>query len=219
MPKRAWLTPDSLPATFRCVRVLVPDSLELEAVFRGALLNLTYAYNWEKAGAATPEDTADLFWQGIEPSLEMRACMSLIGAIFYYPSESIKPTMLKCNGQALLKTDYPELFAVIGSTYGGDELYFNVPDLADKFIASSGGGYNLNDTGGANTVSLSEAQTGTHSHGLQMTTFLVAPGAIPVYGFTLIPTISTRPAGSGDAHENRPPYHALVPVIVAKDYA
>ena len=33
--------------------------------------------------------------------------------------------------------DYPDLYAVIGNTYGGDTENFNVPNLIDKFIQGS----------------------------------------------------------------------------------
>ena len=40
------------------------------------------------------------------------------------------------------------------------------PDLRGRFIvgASAGGGYNVNETGGSNTVTLTEAQLPTHAH-------------------------------------------------------
>lgn len=38
---------------------------------------------------------------------------------------------LECNGQAVLRQEYPELFAIIGTCFGkGDDLStFNIPDL------------------------------------------------------------------------------------------
>jgi microcystin-dependent protein len=41
---------------------------------------------------------------------------------------------LKANGASLLRADYPNLFAAIGTTYGAaDGTHFNVPDLRGEF--------------------------------------------------------------------------------------
>ena len=39
------------------------------------------------------------------------------------------------------------------------------PDLRDRFIVGAGGSYNVGDTGGANTVTLSSSQMPYHRHG------------------------------------------------------
>ena len=59
--KRAWLTPDSADALadLVCKRVFVPDSQPFRESVNGALLELTYAWNWEQFGSMTPEETAD----------------------------------------------------------------------------------------------------------------------------------------------------------------
>lgn len=66
-----------------------------------------------------------------------------VGAILPYPSGSVSPPTdhLFCDGQALQKDDYEELYDVIGdswkaSTDAGD--VFRVPDLRGRSIAGSG---------------------------------------------------------------------------------
>ncbi len=45
---------------------------------------------------------------------------------------------LLCNGASVLRETYPDLFGVIGTTYGSeDDLHFNLPDLSDRFIEGS----------------------------------------------------------------------------------
>lgn len=46
---------------------------------------------------------------------------------------------LLCDGSAVSRTDYADLFSVIGDTYGAGDgsTTFNLPDLVDKFIEGS----------------------------------------------------------------------------------
>ena len=57
-----------------------------------------------------------------------------VGLIMAYPSLTPPDKWILCNGQALAKTDYPALFALIGIKYGSTSTTFNVPNLSDKFI-------------------------------------------------------------------------------------
>jgi len=53
-----------------------------------------------------------------------------IGAI--YPSIALftrNAEWLKCDGKAILITEFPELFLVIGSRFGGNDTTFNLPDI------------------------------------------------------------------------------------------
>lgn len=43
------------------------------------------------------------------------------------------------------------------------------PDLTDRFVVGAGGGYNVNDTGGADTVTLTESQMPSHAHYVSLT--------------------------------------------------
>ena len=79
-------------------------------------------------------------------------------------------------GQSVLKADYPLLFAAIGLNFGGDTLHFTIPDLRGKTTAgrSDMGGVDLGNLTGANnigvnlgaqSVTLTLAQTPAHDHG------------------------------------------------------
>jgi len=68
MSKRAWLTPDDLPATTVCKMIELPAGLEYEAAFRGALLQLCEAGNWELHGELTPDEVAAIFADVVIPS-------------------------------------------------------------------------------------------------------------------------------------------------------
>lgn len=67
---------------------------------------------------------------------------------------------LICDGTLLAIVDYPELYAVIGTTYGGDGIAtFSLPNLENRVPAGRGGGdfVNLGDVAGNATVTITES--------------------------------------------------------------
>ena len=64
-----------------------------------------------------------------------------IGAYLSYPSQKTIPAgFLIADGRSLKKSEYPELFNVLGYIYGGSGENFNLPNFADgKFMRSIGG--------------------------------------------------------------------------------
>ena len=101
-----------------------------------------------------------------------------IGAVMDYAGSSAPTGWLICAGQALSRTTYAALFAVIGTTYGApDASTFNLPDLRGRVVAGRDvdqGGYagrlttpnsqTLGASGGAQSVTLTEAQMPSHTH-------------------------------------------------------
>ena len=82
-------------------------------------------------------------------------------------STSVLPDRyLLCNGAPLNTTTYNKLFEAIGYIHGGSGDTFNLPDLRDRFIPGAGNSYAVAETGGANTVTLTETQMPLHSHSL-----------------------------------------------------
>lgn len=77
---------------------------------------------------------------------------------------------LICNGRSLNRTDYPELFAVIGTTYGNSSsTTFNLPDCRGRAVCASGQGVGLTNralgaTIGTETHTLTSAEMPTHNH-------------------------------------------------------
>lgn len=62
-----------------------------------------------------------------------------IGTIFAFAGNDIPSGYLPCNGSAISRATYADLFAVIGTTYGSGDgsTTFNLPNLTDKFIQGS----------------------------------------------------------------------------------
>lgn len=216
----AWITPDDLPTGHNCWQVLVPDDPYFEAMFRGALLLLTEGRNFEQVGDLTPTQCADLFWSGFETSLAMVPCGTgtetgmAIGTVFWFAGEDIPDNCLVCDGSEVSAAVYAALYAVIGNVWGGNSTVFNLPDLQDSFLVGAGDTYSLADTGGEETHTLIADEVPVHSHGVPndaavgTTQFVLKSGKNAGYD------TQTTTYGNGNAHNNLPPYTALIPVIV-----
>lgn len=64
----------------------------------------------------------------------------LTGAILAIPYSTVPTGYLKCDGSSLLREDYADLFAKIGTTYGAaDDYHFNIPDYQGVFLRGFGG--------------------------------------------------------------------------------
>jgi len=86
------------------------------------------------------------------------------------------------------------------------------PDLRNRFIVGAGDNYVPDDTGGENSVTLTEAEMPSHTHeffdgkfGNNNESIAVDAGGFGTLGTSHF----TRPSGGDQAHENRPPYYAL----------
>ena len=77
-----------------------------------------------------------------------------------------------CNGQLMPLSQNTALFALLGTTYGGDgKSTFALPDLRGRAPMHPGQGpglspYDLGQSGGADAVPLIEAEMPAHSHNL-----------------------------------------------------
>lgn len=76
---------------------------------------------------------------------------------------------LLCRGQAISRTTYATLFAAIGTTWGAGDgsTTFNLPDIQGRVTVGqsvSGTFAALNNKGGVETVTLTEAQMPSHTH-------------------------------------------------------
>lgn len=70
-----------------------------------------------------------------------------------------------CEGQLMPISENETMFALIGTTYGGDgEETFALPDLRGRLPIHQGNGFILAETGGAEEITLTSAQIPAHSH-------------------------------------------------------
>ena len=87
-----------------------------------------------------------------------------IGEIRMFGGNFAPPGWALCEGQIMNIDDYPELYAVIGSIYGGNGENFALPDLRGRVPLGQGEYYPLGTIGGYETVSLHEGQIPSHTH-------------------------------------------------------
>lgn len=90
-----------------------------------------------------------------------------VGTITMFGGSTAPIKWVLCDGRAISRTDYADLFQIIGTTYGSGNgsTTFNVPDMRNRFVVGAGSNYNLNSKGGANTVTLSTDEIPAHTHG------------------------------------------------------
>lgn len=93
-----------------------------------------------------------------------------IGAVTPYAGSTAPTNWLLCDGSAVNRTTYASLFSIISTTYGvgNGSTTFNLPDLQNRIPVGKGSGTfsALNNTGGAETVTLTEAQMPSHLHSI-----------------------------------------------------
>lgn len=79
-------------------------------------------------------------WNNVSSSSYVKA-----GLIYINPSSVLPNGFLWCDGAAYSRTQYPELFAAIGTVYGSGDgsTTFNVPNLSTRVPVGSGNGFEL----------------------------------------------------------------------------
>jgi len=167
---------------------------------------------------------------------DLKAIFSPVGTIAEYAGTTEPTGWLFCYGQAISRTTYADLFAVLSTTYGvGDgSTTFNLPDLRGRVIAgqddmggtsanrltgASGGvnGDNLGAAGGSETHTLSSAEMPVHTHGpgnayndsQNVGTGGASRNVVSLTAAAGNQNLSLANAGSGSAHNNVQPTFIL----------
>jgi hypothetical protein len=157
----------------------------------------------------------DSYWVEISGG---RGDTNPVGAVTAFAGSVAPTSWLLCAGQAVSRTVYAPLFAVIGTTYGSGDgsTTFNLPDLRGRTVAgeddmggtaanrlTSGGsgitGTTLGSTGGSETVTLTSAQSGVpaHSHANTLTNNAVTSGAGSAHAHANTASFSGNAASHG----------------------
>lgn len=144
---------------------------------------------------------------------------AVIGEIRQISKNAIPNGWLQCDGSAISRATYQNLFDAIGTTYGvGDgSTTFNLPDLRGRVPLGEGQGPSLNnktlgETGGEEEHSLTESELASHKHDAIDDGFFNRYNisdlryATQSASWRLIHASRTDYSGSSNAHNNMTPY-------------
>jgi microcystin-dependent protein len=137
-----------------------------------------------------------------------------------------------CDGRSLAISENEALFTLIGTTYGGDgEQSFNLPNLQGRLPIHQGQGFQLGQSAGETSVTLTVQQIPSHGHPLMGSTATAAgtsptgtvfahlpdAGVQTAYGstapFGAIDPSSVSPIGGSQPHTNMQPCLAVSFII------
>jgi microcystin-dependent protein len=135
-----------------------------------------------------------------------------------------------CAGQLLPINQNQALFALLGTTYGGDgRTTFALPDLRGRVAVGvgqteTGTTYDLGSTGGTETTKLTVAQLPAHTHAVAATSnagtkknpssnFPAGGGSYATTHNVQMDASMIGKRGGGQAHDNRQPYLSLAYII------
>lgn len=119
-----------------------------------------------------------------------------------------------CDGQSIDINQNQALFALIGTTYGGNgQTYFNLPDFRGRIPNHMGTGPGLSlrqigEKSGIEKITLQSSQIPTHSH-------TVTPNAVETIGTSTNPSnaIFAQPASNQAIYdETNPGYPVMKPI-------
>lgn len=161
----------------------------------------------------------------------------MVGEIICYAGPTSPDSKwLSCDGSSLVRADYPDLFAILGTAFGSvDGTHFNIPDLRGRVGVGIGTGtglssYSLGDVAGEETHTLTTPETPSHSHtdtGHSHTeisatpsigaavTGVPVPSAVPGVAVTGTGFAGITSTGGDGSHNNLQPLVALNYLIVA----
>ncbi|UOQ55655.1 tail fiber protein [Hymenobacter cellulosivorans] len=142
----------------------------------------------------------------------------------------------RCDGQLLPISQNTALFALLGTTYGGDgKSTFALPNFNGCVAVGAGQGpglsnYELGQTGGSATVALLDTELPAHQHTVALTystelgtlgspenAYLASNGSgEPQYAATDTGYMASRATGTAAPHNNMQPYLTLVYCIAVQ---
>ena len=178
-----------------------------------------------------------LLFSGVfSPALKAQASDPFLGQIAFVAFTFPPKNWAECNGQTMLISQNQALFALLGTTYGGDGVTtFKLPDMRGRVLVHNGqaiGGptaYVMGQTGGSESVTLTTAQMPAHSHSVNAVTAEgnqnIPTNSLPANTKVLDKEYSDATAdttmkptmigstGGNQAHENRPPFISLKCII------
>ena len=192
----------------------------IEATYSDVIQNL---WRFITLAGVVPNNLQDNTTNGFQLSKALQVVLDPVGNIKEWLSDSILPPgYVQSDGRTLSKTTYPDLWNLIGYTFGGSGDNYNIHDTRDKMIVGSGITYIIGAAGGERHHVLTAVEIPPHVHQVQHAISGVAGGQGALAGST--PSFdgsvetdngSTSNGGTlgGSEHNNMPPYIAMNRII------
>ncbi len=213
-------TGNTPPSGYRYYQFRIPATDWLVKAVMGQLIALNDASAFVQVGTATPDDAAEFLTRIYESIKQVYPIGSIIA---YGAGLPATPDILVCDGSSYLRSDYPDLFAAIGTVWGTVDIsHFNVPDLRSRALVDAGQGSGLSlrvagQTFGEETHQLTTPELASHAHTLQ--DFLPTSTAVPPPLDAGIPGPhifnQTGTTGGDQPHNNMQPSAVITYGIVA----
>ena len=90
----------------------------------------------------------------------------MIGSIVPFTGSTFPPSYLLCDGSAVSRTTYAELFSVIGTEFGSGDgsTTFNIPNLTGRLAIGQSNDHLFASSGGEETHALTTGEIASHLH-------------------------------------------------------
>jgi len=136
---------------------------------------------------------------------------SEIGSVSAFAMPTPPAGWLVCDGSAISRTEYADLFATIGTLWGhGDEVTtFNLPDLRGEFVRGFDNGRGVDDGRAFASAQADEFRSHTHNINSDRVAIPTNGDQALVYGTT------QTPSGATGGDETRPRNVAMTYAIKA----
>lgn len=173
---------------------ILNEFLEVSHHPDGSLRNINFNLITD-VDVSNPEDGDTLIYNESSSMWEHGSSASGMpaGAIISFMMDGPPEGWLECNGEAISRSEYSDLFAIIGTSHGNGDgsTTFNLPDLRGEFLRGWDNGRGVDDsrtlgsfqdedivghahdsgsysaaTDGSHGHSASSGSTGNHNHGL-----------------------------------------------------
>jgi microcystin-dependent protein len=162
--------------------------------------------------------------------IENTIALPPVGSTMRWKTSTAPAGWLVCGGQAVSRTVYSALFALLGTTYGAGDgsSTFNLPNSTDRMNIGAGNLYALGSTGGSKDAIVVSHSHGVndpgHSHSYQNSNITGGSQVGPYQQFenqttsstgAQVTGISIQSTGSSGTNANLPPYFADYEIIKA----
>lgn len=154
-----------------------------------------------------------IFGQDMNKNLAQKSICAPVGEIFFFAKSTPPEHALACDGAAVSREAYPELFRAIGTTFGSGDgsTTFNVPDLRGEFVRGWDNGRGVDS--GRTIGSSQQDEIISHRHLVNAQSVVSGAGPIFCVGGSSTSTSNDSTLYTGGT-ETRPRNIALLPCII-----